>query len=171
MTTDKLDDLLEPFRIALRLEQEGKKLFAEAARTTRSDLARQTFEFLAREEDRHIEHIEEFFERLKESEGRDLPDTEESLAEQKLESFNARLETLKGEYLPTQSDVDAYRMALEFENGAEEFYEEMRAKAADPKIQRFYQWLIDEESMHSRLIKSCLQFVEDPAAWFRNRRA
>jgi hypothetical protein len=43
---------LQPYRIALDMEKEGKQLFLEAARTTKSNLARQTFEFLAKEEDR-----------------------------------------------------------------------------------------------------------------------
>ena len=171
MTNNKVpDDILEPFRIALELEREGKQLFTEAALSTPSKLARQTFEFLAAEEDKHIEKIERFYDSLKMSGESDLPDTEDSTAEQKLETFNAKLEAMKDQFKATKSDIDAYRMALRFENGAEDFYAEKLAEATNPKIKRFYQWLIDEESMHSRLIKSCLQFVENPAEWFQRRK-
>jgi len=164
------DDILEPFRIALELEREGKQLFSEAATSTPSKLARQTFEFLATEEDKHIEKIERFYESMESSGENDLPDTEDSNAEEKLESFNKRLEAIKDEFKATKSDIEAYQIALKFENGAEEFYAEKLAETTNPKIQRFYQWLIDEETMHSRLIKSCLQFVEDPAEWFKRRK-
>jgi rubrerythrin len=160
---------LEPFQIALKLEHEGRELFLDAARTTKSNLARQTFEFLAREEDKHIEKIEKFYKELELSDGLEYPDTEDSEAEEKLESFNKRLESIKDEYQVTSSDIEAYKMALEFESGTEEFYEEKFNESDDPKIKRFYKWLIDEEEMHTRLLKSCLRFVEDPVEWFKKR--
>ena len=165
-----IDSLLEPFRIALTLEQEGRKLFTEAAAKTSSKLARETFEYLAREEDKHIERIERFFDAMKRSGGEELPDTEDSKADEKLESFNLMLEGLKDAYESTSSDIEAYQMALEFESNTEDFYEKKLQESDDPKIRRFYEWLIEEETMHSRLLKSCLRFVEDPAEWFRWRK-
>ncbi len=160
---------LEPFLIALKLEHEGRELFLTAARTTKSNLARQTFEFLAREEDKHIEKIEKFYKVLELSDGGDYPDIEDSEAEEKLESFNKRLEAIKDDYQVTSSDIEAYEMALRFESGTEEFYEEKLREVDNPKIKRFYKWLIDEEEMHTRLLKSCLRFVEDPVEWFKKR--
>ncbi|MDH4158076.1 MAG: ferritin family protein [candidate division Zixibacteria bacterium] len=167
---DSSDRLLEPFRIALRLEREGKRFFARAAAETTSRLARQTFEFLAAEEDKHIEQIERFFRSLEDSGMADLPDTEDSDAEAKLASFNDGLSRLKEKYPATDDDIKAYRMALEFENGAEDFYQQKLDEADNPRIRKFYRWLIDEETMHCRLLKSCLNFVEDPAAWFKKRK-
>ncbi len=168
MTTK--EDILEPFRIALKLEEEGREYFLKAARETRSRLARQTFEFLAKEEDRHIENIQSFFKALQDEENEDLPEVEESQSEQKLEAFNQRLDKLQSEFKPSASDMDAYRYALEFENGAEDFYQEILDKSNDARVRKFYQWLIDEEKMHGRLLKSCLRFVEDPADWFQRRK-
>jgi rubrerythrin len=168
--SDKSEDILEPFRIARRLEEEGKAFFEEAARKAESQLVRQTFEFLATEEIKHIEKIERFYQSLEISEGKEVPDTEDSDAEQKLADFNKRLVGLKDEVKPSVSDVDAYEVALKFENGAEEFYEQKMNEADDPRIKRFYKWLIDEETMHARLLRSCLSFAEDPAAWFEKHR-
>lgn len=165
-----IDSLLEPFRIALALEKEGKKLFTEAAGRTTSKLARETFDYLAKEEDKHIERIEKFYEALRRSGGKELLDTEDSRADEKLEAFNLMLEGLKDAYESTSSDIEAYRMALEFEGGAEDFYEQKLQESDNPKVRRFYKWLIEEETMHSRLLKSCLRFVEDPAEWFRWRK-
>jgi len=168
---DDLDILLEPFQIALTLECEGKRLFTEAALSTTSKLARQTFEFLAMEEDKHIDRIESFYQAVKRSRGQQYPDTEDSTAGQRLESFNQMLETLKDEYQSTSTDIEAYKMALEFETGAEDFYEKRLNESDNPQVRRFYKWLIEEETMHSRLLRSCLRFVEDPAEWFRRRRS
>lgn len=167
---NRTDDILEPFRIARRLEEEGKAFFEEAARKAQSPLVRQTFEFLAKEEIRHIEKINGMYQSLEESGGTEAPETEDSDAEVKLRAFNDRLAGLKDEIQPSLSDVEAYHVALRFENGAEEFYEEKMNEADDPKIKRFYKWLIDEETMHARLLRSCLAFAEDPTSWFKNHR-
>lgn len=171
MNDDKFQNqLLEPLKIALKLELEGKRLFEEAAQNTSSKLAKQTFEFLAKEENRHIKKIEDFYKSLELSGGKDIPDIEDSKAEDKFEEFNKMLEVIKDEFKSTDTDVEAYKLALKFENGAEEFYEKKKNETIDKGIIKFYQWLFEEESMHSRLIKSCLQFVENPTEWFQKRK-
>ncbi|MDF1544924.1 MAG: ferritin family protein [bacterium] len=171
MTEDnKMKDLLEPYQIALRLEEEGKKFFLEAAANTESTLARQTFEFLAAEEDKHIEVIQRFYQSLVDSDGKEPMRVDDSDADARFELFQTKLESMKTDFDGAGSDSEAYRYALEFENGAEEFYERMLNEADDPRVKKFYAWLITEESMHSRLINSCLKFVEDPVAWFRKRK-
>ncbi len=167
---DTTKTMLEPFLIALKLEREGKAFFQKAAAEVTSRLAKQTFEFLAAEEDKHIAHIERFYNSLKISQFEDLPDTADSDADERLAAFNHRLAKIRDEYSPTASDVEAYRLALDFENGAEEFYAEKMAEASNPRVRKLYRWLIDEETMHARLLKSCLDFAEDPAAWFNRHR-
>ncbi len=166
----RLESVLGPLRVALRLEQEGKQFFAEAASTVTGKAARQTFEFLAAEEDKHIRRIQEFYQTLEQSEGKEVPESDESDADARMVGFDNRMAELRDEIRPTLSDVDAYRTALKFENGAEEFYAQQVAESSDPRIQRFYVWLINEESMHARVLNSCIQFAEDPAGWFRLRR-
>lgn len=162
---------LEPYRIALKLEREGRQFFIDASKSTSSDLARKTFRFLADEEERHIRKIEEFCASLENSPAGELLDVGESDADVKFEQFVDRLEAIKDDFKATESDVEAYRMALRFENGAEEFYQEMFDKADNPHVKKFYRWLIVEESMHSRVINSCLKFLDDPAEWFRRRKS
>lgn len=164
------NELLEPLKIALKLEVEGRQFFFEAAQSSQSKFARQTFEFLAKEEEKHIENINRFSQSIIDSDGRDYLDVGISDAAQKLTSFNERLAKLKDEFEPSMSDVQAYQFALDFENGAEEFYAEKMAEAKNPMVKKFYQWLIDEESMHSRVLTSCMRFAEDPQSWFKSHK-
>ncbi len=163
-------ELIATLKVALELEKEGKELFLQAAEATKSKIAKQTFEFLAKEEDKHIENIKLFYDTLIDSDISQLPDLEDSNADEKLESFNLKLESIREEFSPSFTDVEAYNLALKFENGAEEFYKEQLDKAVDPKIIKFYKWLEAEETMHSRLINSCLKFVENPTEWFQKRK-
>ncbi|MDZ4723338.1 MAG: ferritin family protein [candidate division Zixibacteria bacterium] len=168
-TKKEQQDPLEPLRVALKLEQEGKKFFLESATKFKSRLARRTFEFLAAEEDKHIKRIEEFYHSIESSGQTGLLKIEESTAHLRLAEFNDRLAELRDEIKPSASDVEAYQYALKFENGAEEFYEKFMNESDDPNIKRFYRWLIQEEEMHSKLIHSCMKFADDPAGWFKER--
>lgn len=170
MPDKKLDDIIEPLKIAVALEQEGKKMFLQAAEETKSKLAKQTFEFLAKEEDRHIENIENFYRKIEATDGAEIPDVEESTASERLEEFNNFLEEIKDEYKATETDLEAYQMALKFESGAEDFYEKKYNETEDPRVRKIYQWLIMEESMHTRLINSCIKFIDDPVGWFKARK-
>ena len=152
--------------MALKLEQEGRKFFLEAATRFESRLARQTFEFLAAEEDKHIERIEEFYASIRKTGSTKLPNLGGATVDERFESFQKRLARLKEEISPTASDAEAYRFALKFENGAEQLYEKNMAETRDPNIRAFYQWLINEEAMHSKVLESCLKFAEDPGRWF-----
>jgi len=161
--------LLEPLLIALGMEEEGKRLFLEACERASGRHARRTFEFLAAEEDHHIAQIKSFYESIRQSGGSEPPDVDETSADRRLAEFEDKLGELRHELKPTMSDAEAFRFALKFENGAEDYYRQKIAESDNPNVQRFYRWLIGEEEMHSRLLKSCLEFAEDPAAWFHKR--
>src|SRR5512141_2911000 len=93
----KLAELLDPLAVALRLEQEGKRFFAEAAAAVKGKAAKRTFEFLAAEEDKHIKRIEELYALLEQSGGIEVLDVGESDADKRLVAFNDRLAELRHE--------------------------------------------------------------------------
>jgi len=160
-------ETLRLLQTAIDLEEKGKAFFQQAAATTRSEFARRTFLFLAAEEDRHIERIKQFYSDLEQLGEGQTPEVESSDAEDRLASFNETLVKLKGEIHHSTSDTEAYRAALAFETGAEDFYADQARTASDPQVRRFYEWLIAEEEMHEALLRSCLEFAEDPVEWFR----
>lgn len=162
-------DLLEPLSIALKLEQEGREFFRQAAEKFESELAKQTFEFLAGEEDKHIERIEEYYHSIEQTGETGLPRLRKEATQERLNEFESRMALLRDGIKPTASDIDAYEYALKFENGAEEFYAKCLAESSDPHIKSFYKWIIQEEEVHSRILESCLLFARDPAAWFKER--
>ncbi|MBD3403029.1 hypothetical protein GF420_09040 [candidate division GN15 bacterium] len=165
--TRKAQEILEPLKKALRLEHEGKKFFKEAAERCEGQLPRQTFQFLADEEDKHIEHIEQFYKSLVDSEDAAPPSVDDAATDDRFKELLGTFDELKSAIKPTASDMEAYQTALQFENGAEEYYAEQAAKTDKPHIREFYEWLIREEERHARLLESCVKFVEDPAGWFK----
>ena len=166
---ERRERLLEPLRMALKLEQEGRRYFREAADSAESQQARQTFEFLAAEENKHIERINEFYQSIKDTGGTEPASIDTQGLEQRLTLFNDELAKLRSEVKPTMSDIEAYRVALKFENGAEQLYARQMEETDNPHAREFFAWLIREEGVHTSVLESCLQFAEDPAAWFRER--
>lgn len=162
--------ILEPLRMALRLEEEGRKFFADAAAQVRNQHARQTLAFLADEETKHIERIREFSRSIETGTAAPPIVANESI-EQRVRAFNDHLATLRADMGPSASDVEAYTMAVRFENGAADFYREQMDNSDDPGVRSFYQWLVDEESLHSEVLGSCLRFIQDPADWFKRRQS
>ena len=169
MAKDPNEALLEPLLIAIGMEEEGKRLFTEAYEKATGKHARRTFKFLAAEEDNHVAQIRQFYESIQQSGGSEPPDVDETSAERRLAEFEDKLAELRHELKPTMSDIEAYQFALKFENGAEDYYKQKIAETDNENVKRFYRWLIGEEEMHSRLLGSCLEFAEDPAAWFQKR--
>lgn len=163
----KLEKLLEPLQTALELERKGMQFFRRAAASTKGAVAQKTFEFLAGEEEKHIERIKQFYASLAEDGLPQKATQFPSDAQSRLKEFNRVLADLSKTITAGTSDVEAYETALAFENGAEDFYEEQMNLATDPSVKNFYQWLIHEEGMHGELIKSCLDFVNDPEDWFK----
>ena len=162
--------VLEPLEMALRLEEEGQKFFEEAAGRVRNPHARKTLLFLAEEELRHIQKIKEFSRSVEAGAAAPKIEVTESI-ESRVKKFNDHLATLKADISPSASDIEAYTMAVKFENGAAEFYQEQKDRSDNPDVKAFYQWLIEEESLHSRVISSCLQFIQDPASWFADHKS
>ncbi len=163
----KISELAEPLLTALELERKGMAFFRKAAAKTSGELARKTFEFLADEEAKHIERITSFYKTLTDEGLKNLPETFPSDTDKRLSEFNQKLAELGKSISATTSDVEAYRTALAFEDGAEEFYTEQAGKAEAAQVQAFYRWLVEEEKMHGLVIKSCIEFASDPEAWFK----
>ncbi|MBI5267177.1 MAG: ferritin family protein [candidate division Zixibacteria bacterium] len=162
--------ILEPLRVALRLEEEGRRFFLEAAAQVTNLHARQTLEFLAGEEAKHIERIREFH-RSVESGLTAPPIVSAESVENRIRAFNEKLASLRNEMKPLASDVEAYAMAVKFENGAADFYQQQIDNSSDPEVRAFYKWLVEEESLHFEVLNSCLLFIDDPARWFRERKS
>ena len=168
-TGDEKEKILEPFRIAMKIEEEGKKFLLGAAAKTEHPVARRTFEFLASEEDEHKAKIQRLYQAIVDTGESIDPEADEGEAAQKIKDFNDRLAELKDAVEATASDIEAYKTALEMEEDTEQFYHDKIKETDDPNIRQIYRYLISEEKAHSVMLKSCLDFMEDPASWFSKR--
>lgn len=169
-TDEEKEKILEPFRIALKIEREGKKFLLEAAAKAEHPAAKRTFEFLASEEDIHAAKIQRLYQAIADTGESIDPDTDAGDAKEKIEKFNERMAELKDTVTASARDIEAYKTALEMEEDTEQFYRERIKETDDDNIKQIYRYLIAEEEAHSVMLKSCLDFMESPLQWFKTRK-
>ena len=170
-TGPEKEKILDPFRIALRIEIEGKRFLLSAAASAQHSVARRTFEYLASEEDTHAAKIQLMYQAIAETGDSIDAETDEREASHKIQRFNERLADLKDTVRATAGDIEAYKAALAMEQDTEDFYHEKIKETDDENIKRIYRYLIAEERAHSVMLESCLRFLEDPAAWFATHKS
>ncbi len=154
----------EALKRAIRMEEEGKRFYLQAADKSQSLLARRLFEELAREEDLHIKKIQEIYGRLKE--GKLLGEWITSVADpSKLEKVFQ--DSLVEKAMDTTDDLEALRFALDREEKSIKYYGDLAEETADPQERRFYLTLSHEERGHYLQIMDSIEYLTDPVGWLR----
>ena len=64
-------------------------------------------------------------------------------------------------------DVEAVKVAIEFEAKGEAFYSDLRDRVENPTEKRFYDLLATMEREHRLSLEDTLEYFQDPEAWFR----
>lgn len=164
------DDVLVILQQALTKEEDRRSYYEDAAQRAANPLAQQTFAFLAQEEDKHAEYIQQFYEQMKAGQG--WPDASECSEECKLEAaqvkeiFTNAREAIDGEVTSDTDLTDAYDLAMQGERDSIEFYKAQLAAASDPGAKLFYKALVDSERGHLQLLVKTQEFLDDTASWY-----
>jgi rubrerythrin len=67
--------------------------------------------------------------------------------------------------------VEALKLAMEREKGANKFYRQAADKTEDPNGKKMFEWLAKEESRHLTKLRQQLRSVVDNSEWLEWRRA
>ncbi len=81
--------------------------------------------------------------------------------------FQLLREEKNWEALPA-GQVDLYRKAREIETQSFNFYMEKARASADPKVQKLFFLIAEEEKRHEFLLEHVLQFIARPQTWLEN---
>ena len=154
----------EALKRAIKMEKEGKKFYLQSAGKAKSRLAKQLFQQLAREEDKHAQRIEEVYKNLL---------TEGSLG-QWVTGVNepSRLEkvfrtSLVKKAVVQGSEIKALNFALGLEDKSVKLYEGLAQKTRELPEKRFYLTLSQEERGHYLKILDSIEYLTDPEEWNR----
>jgi rubrerythrin len=156
-------DKVNSLEIAVEMEKEGKAFFLKAAAESQSDLAKNIFRELARQEDFHIKKILEIYDAMKKKEAVREWVTTVIDADRLGKVFE---ESLVDKARGSENDIKAMQFGLQIEDKSIKYYEGLAAMAADNREKRFYLTLSAEERGHYLRIMDSIEYLSDPVGWF-----
>lgn len=152
---------MNPFDLAMEMEKEGEKYYQHLAEKTASAGMKNILGQLALDEAKHFQVLQ----KLKASARAELESTP-VLARAKT-IFQQLREEKDWDSLPA-AQADLYRKARDIETRSFRFYMEKARENSDPRVQKMFFLIAEEEKRHEFLLEHLLQFISRPQAWLEN---
>ncbi len=162
---------LEALQIAIQTEEEGFQLFRTAADNTTHEFVKSIFTRLAKDEMLHKDLIQKFYARLQDSGSwQELSPEDKDYSSTKTEMktiFSMALQKAKsGDLNISESDVEVYRRAVQFEKDGADLYDRLYNETQDELAKKFYAFLREMETEHMELLDNTLQYLDSPNNWY-----
>lgn len=157
-----MEEISKLLRKALELEVNGYEFYNKCSELTNSKDAKEMFSFLAKEEQKHYEKIEEIYmENFKDDyfayERNLLSETKREVNFEKIFS----LENLK-----EKADViDALNLGINAERQSIDLYENLSENFKDDKLKEFFEKIADEERKHLMILENEREVITDTGAF------
>ena len=148
---DNIATLEDAVKTALTIEQQGHKFYLDKAGTSTGIAAKDLFNYLAAEEGRHIEYLNDFLETGH------LSILNEAAPPDFTQSFASEFTGDK------PGELDVLMSALRFEQKNENFYKELAEWTQNPEQKEFFDMMASFEHGHVELIDGFI----DAATQFR----
>ena len=158
---------LEALCQAARLEEDGRKFYAEAAQRTADPRGREMFLSLADDERAHLRIVEDQYEAvINEKEWISFPealeckplDLDKPLFPPEGHDFDKVID-------PKASDLDALLFALQIENESYELYRKAADEVADPAGKAMYELLATEARTHFDILMLNYEHLVSTGSW------
>jgi rubrerythrin len=160
---------LEALEAAIKFESDGRKFFLEARKKTKQKFGQLMFQSIADAELDHIWRVQEVYDALTKTD--DWPDRP-SLFTAKRPSkniFEEAREQLDQNVTVETDDIEAVRMAREYEEKGFRFYQDLADRAKVLIEKKFYQQLAYEEREHITIFQDMHEYYMDPVHWFSKK--
>jgi rubrerythrin len=160
------DTTMVALQTALKMEIEGKDFYLKASNSSQNELGKQLLKKLAAEEDVHRATFQNIYDTLKAKKG--WPDVKyQGDGGRGLRTiFAETLEDMKKNTKSIAAELDAIKVAMDFENKTYDFYKGRSAKATHNAERELYESIAAQESEHHRVLLDYYEFLQDPAQWY-----
>jgi rubrerythrin len=165
--TETRDRFTRMLCTAQEMEEKGKAFYDKAMSTSENPLGKEIFRLLIEDEIVHLERIR----KISDSLTRDQNWSEDWKKLQcPYQDLGQVFRDLTSQYrragIAGSNDLEALKLALDFERRSVEFYENQLAQAIDPLEKAFLVQMILEEKGHSRTLQDTQYYLSDPEGWF-----
>ncbi len=156
---------LDVVKNAILLEHKGKVLYESVVQTSKNEKVKGLFLLLAKEEEKHIDILNQHFKKTLKGEAFEVQELERenSSVSEKILSIDI-VDTVFG----AGYESAVISAALEFEKNAVKFYSEQASAASSDKEEKLYKWLADFEKEHMHMLARLDNEIKEQI-WHDNR--
>ncbi len=149
------------FDLAMQMETDGEKYYRHLAEKTANVGMKNILSQLALDEAKHFQVLQKLRQSIKtELESTPILSKAKTIFQQLREDKN-------WDELPA-TQVELYRKAKEIETQSFKFYMDKARESGDPRVQRMFFLIAEEEKRHEFLLEHLLQFISRPQTWLEN---
>jgi rubrerythrin len=163
----KEKERLSALEVALNNETREREFYLKHANRTKHPLGKKMFQQIGDDELEHYERLKQLHQKWTKQEK--WPETlplkvKDTVVKDILVDFLKKVdEKSKGD----ADDLEAIRIALDFEAKGAKFYAELRDSVSDPKEKQFFDLMSRIENEHYLSLKDTEEYFIDPESWYR----
>jgi len=162
-----MDFALSVLRQAMDNELEGRALYLEAAERTKDELGKRMFHSLAQDEEEHLQILQVQHGAITGTgQWLDLEAAQKEEPDPSLRLFPQEEEAVERLIPEDASDLDALKIAMDFERRGYRLYEKAAAETSDPTAQAIFRFLVEEESRHFALLDNSHDYLANQGIWY-----
>jgi rubrerythrin len=156
---------LEAVKTAIQMEIDGKQYYLKAAQSSGNETGRKLFQQLAAEEDRHREKFEEIFKGFQKKNAWPVINITPHDGKEIRTLFAGASRSIKA----SNTEMEAVQTAMAMENKTRDFYQEQARKSSFETEKKYYEILVQEESVHHSLLSDYYEYMQNPADYFTRK--
>ncbi len=157
---------MKALEVAMENEAREAEFYRKHSERTSNPLGKKMFVSLAHDEREHMERIKALHARLQQQ-GRwpdEVPlEVKGTQVKEVLRSFAESPQRLS---VADRDDLEAVRIAIEFEQKGEAFYKDLAGKVEGRAEKEFFSFLASMEHDHLVSLKDTLEYFQNPEGWF-----
>ncbi len=146
--------------LAIKMEKDAIEFYKGAVARTRHPFGKRMFQSFIEDEKRHLKALDDIFA------GLDLNMDSKSPREKVRSIFDELKSEMMQRIKADTDEIDAIRLALDFEKKGYDFYKKTAEDATDKKIKTLFEILTKEEEEHFNILQNTLFFLTDTGNWF-----
>ncbi|OGP67083.1 MAG: hypothetical protein A2169_08190 [Deltaproteobacteria bacterium RBG_13_47_9] len=158
---------LNALEVALNNEMREREFYLKHANRTKNPLGKKMFQQIGDDELEHYERLKELHQKWSKQEK--WPETvqlkvKDTIVKDILVEFVQKVDEKSKR---DTDDLEAVRIALDFEAKGAKFYAELRDSVSDPREKEFFDLMSKIENEHYLSLKDTEEYFIDPQSWYQ----
>ena len=158
------NEVKNAIKTAIQMEKDGYSFYKKASAQTSSQMGKDIFESLAKDEQLHLEIFEKLFEnRIEKSEWNSLINSSKKYAD--IDIFPKDLNQIDGAN-PDTNELDAIQIAMNSEKEAIDYYGEIKEKTNEEDVRQIINEIIEQEKSHYSILQEEFDHLSKTGYWY-----